>query len=99
VKQEYSIRPISAKQKCVTRPWSGLAFPRFYTAPIRRKTAAAVIIGDEILNGMVLDKNTHFLANFLFSHGIEFKKVEIVPDQVFFILCFPFHKTLIYDLI
>jgi molybdenum cofactor synthesis domain-containing protein len=49
--------------------------------PVHRKTAAAVIIGDEILNGITLDTNTQVLAKFLFSLGIEFKKVEIVPDQ------------------
>jgi hypothetical protein len=52
------------------------------TPPIQRKTAAAIIIGDEILNGTTLDTNTQVLAQFLFSKGIEFKKAEIVPDQV-----------------
>jgi hypothetical protein len=49
---------------------------------VKRPRAAALIIGDEILNGTVADVNTTELAKFLFARGIEFDKVEIVPDKV-----------------
>jgi len=49
---------------------------------VKRPRAAALIIGDEILNGTVADINTTELAKFLFARGIEFDKVEIVPDKV-----------------
>lgn len=51
-------------------------------ASVKRPRAAALIIGDEILNGTVADVNTTELAKFLFARGIEFDKVEIVPDKV-----------------
>lgn len=35
------------------------------------KTAAALIIGDEILNGKTLDTNTNFFAKFCFEQGID----------------------------
>lgn len=35
------------------------------------KTAAALMIGDEILNGKTLDKNSHFFAKYCFELGIE----------------------------
>jgi len=47
----------------------------------KRPTAAAIIIGNEILNGNILDTNTHYLANFLFKKGIDLKRVEVVPDE------------------
>ncbi|KAF9653703.1 Molybdopterin binding protein [Thelephora ganbajun] len=45
------------------------------------RTAAALIIGDEILNGKVLDKNTQYFATFCFQQGIELKRVEVIPDE------------------
>ncbi|KAG2217415.1 hypothetical protein INT45_013746 [Circinella minor] len=45
-------------------------------------TAAACIIGDEILNGKTQDTNSHFLAQFLFKLGIELKRVEVVNDDM-----------------
>lgn len=44
------------------------------------RTAAALIIGDEILNGKVQDKNTQYFATFCFQQGIELKRVEVIPD-------------------
>lgn len=35
------------------------------------RTAAALIIGDEILNGKTLDKNSNFFARYCFENGIE----------------------------
>ncbi|KAI0772958.1 Molybdopterin binding protein [Trametes elegans] len=45
------------------------------------KTAAALIIGDEILNGKTLDRNSNYFARFCFEHGIELKKIEVIPDD------------------
>ncbi len=46
------------------------------------RTAAALIIGNEILSGKIADTNTTFLARGLFELGIELRRVVIVPDEV-----------------
>jgi hypothetical protein len=46
---------------------------------IRR--AAALIIGDEILNGKTRDSNSNFFARYCFEHGIDLKRVEVIPDN------------------
>ncbi|KIY49744.1 Molybdopterin binding protein [Fistulina hepatica ATCC 64428] len=45
------------------------------------RTAAALIIGDEILNGKTLDRNSHYFAKYCFSHGIDLKRIEVIPDD------------------
>ncbi|KAI0031505.1 MoaB/Mog domain-containing protein [Vararia minispora EC-137] len=45
------------------------------------KTAAALIIGDEILNGKTMDKNSHFFAKYCFEHGIDLRRIEVIPDE------------------
>ncbi|KAI9269219.1 putative molybdopterin binding domain-containing protein [Phascolomyces articulosus] len=45
-------------------------------------TAAACIIGDEILNGKTQDTNSYYLAQFLFKLGIELKRIEVVSDDM-----------------
>jgi len=45
------------------------------------KTAAALVIGDEILNGKTLDRNSNYFARYCFENGIELKRVEVIPDQ------------------
>ncbi|KAG5639762.1 hypothetical protein H0H81_000042 [Sphagnurus paluster] len=45
------------------------------------RTAAALIIGDEILNGKTLDRNSHFFAQYCFEQGIELKRVEVIADD------------------
>jgi len=45
------------------------------------KTAAALVIGDEILNGKTLDRNSNYFARFCFENGIELKRVEVIPDE------------------
>ena len=47
----------------------------------RNKTAAMLVIGDEILNGSVVDSNTPWLAKFLRARGVDLVKVEFVPDN------------------
>ncbi|EPQ51811.1 Molybdopterin binding protein [Gloeophyllum trabeum ATCC 11539] len=45
------------------------------------KTAGCLIIGDEILNGKTLDRNSNYFARFCFENGIELKRIEVVPDE------------------
>ena len=40
-----------------------------------------ISIGNELLNGKILDKNAHWMAKFCFSHNLEFQKVQIVGDN------------------
>jgi molybdenum cofactor synthesis domain-containing protein len=49
------------------------------TAP---RTAAALIIGNELLTGKVRDENVAVLAKTLFDLGISFERVVICPDVV-----------------
>ncbi|MCP4923584.1 MAG: competence/damage-inducible protein A [bacterium] len=44
-------------------------------------TAALLLIGDELLSGQVQDVNLHFIANKLFSKGINLQEVRVVPDE------------------
>lgn len=46
------------------------------------RTAAALIIGNEILSGKIADTNTTFLARGLFELGIELRRVVVCPDEV-----------------
>ncbi|KAG6907540.1 hypothetical protein DXG01_008576 [Tephrocybe rancida] len=64
--------------------------PRFPVSPIPAnplgegrhiRTAAALVIGDEILNGKTLDRNSNFFAQYCFEHGIQLKKIEVIPDD------------------
>lgn len=43
-------------------------------------TAAAVIIGNEILSGRTQDTNTAFMAERLTAHGIHLREVRVIPD-------------------
>ncbi|KAL0066868.1 hypothetical protein AAF712_006063 [Marasmius tenuissimus] len=47
--------------------------------PIR--TAACLVIGDEILNGKTMEKNSHYFAKYCFDLGIDLKRVEVIPDE------------------
>lgn len=44
--------------------------------------AAMLTIGDEILNGSVVDSNTSHLASRLAAKGILLKRVEVIGDEV-----------------
>lgn len=46
------------------------------------KTAGIIIIGDEILSGKVQDYNSFFMAQELWSHGIQLNSITIIPDSV-----------------
>ncbi len=45
-------------------------------------TAAAIIIGSEILTGNIQDQNIFILSNMLFNRGISLNKIEIIKDNV-----------------
>ncbi|KAJ7346496.1 MoaB/Mog domain-containing protein [Mycena albidolilacea] len=45
------------------------------------RTAAALIIGDELLNGKTHDTNGNFLAKWCFERGIDLKRIEVIADD------------------
>jgi len=49
---------------------------------MRQKTAAVVVIGNEILTGKSEDRNASFLINELYSLGVALRRIEIIPDDV-----------------
>ncbi|KIK61302.1 hypothetical protein GYMLUDRAFT_42880 [Collybiopsis luxurians FD-317 M1] len=71
---------------------SGDGMKRFQLSPVPTKnplgeegrcirTAAALVIGDEILNGKTMDKNSNYFAKFCFERGIDLKRIEVIPDD------------------
>lgn len=46
------------------------------------KTAAALVIGNELLSGKVEEANVHVLARALRGLGIELRRVVMIPDDV-----------------
>ncbi|KAK9462428.1 MoaB/Mog domain-containing protein [Lipomyces oligophaga] len=44
-------------------------------------TSACLIVGDEVLNGKIHDKNSNSFAKLCFSYGISLNKIETVPDS------------------
>lgn len=46
------------------------------------RTAAMLVIGNEILTGKIADTNTTYLASGLFELGIGLRRVLVVPDEV-----------------
>ena len=47
-----------------------------------QKTAALLIIGDEILSGRTQDANLAYLARFLVDMGIELREARVIADDV-----------------
>ncbi|KAL1692918.1 MoaB/Mog domain-containing protein [Schizophyllum commune] len=45
------------------------------------REAAALVIGDEILNGKTLDRNSNYLARYCFANGVNLKRIEVIPDD------------------
>ncbi|KAI0080398.1 Molybdopterin binding protein [Panus rudis PR-1116 ss-1] len=45
------------------------------------RSAAALIIGDEILNGKTLDRNSNYFARYCFEYGIDLRRIEVIPDE------------------
>ena len=46
------------------------------------RTAAALVIGNEILTGKIQDQNVAFLARELFELGVSLRRVIVCPDEV-----------------
>ncbi|KAH9471236.1 hypothetical protein MJO28_002914 [Puccinia striiformis f. sp. tritici] len=72
-----------ASGAAIDKPISFQVTPYPPTSPERKpvRTAACVIIGDEILNGKTLDTNSNHFASLCFRSGINLKKIEVVPDE------------------
>src|SRR5215475_11502923 len=49
---------------------------------MRDKTAAIVVIGNEILSGKVVDTNAAFLTRELRALGVTLRRVLVIPDEV-----------------
>ena len=46
------------------------------------KTAGIIIIGDEILSGKIQDHNSHFMVKELRFHGVDVRRISVVPDDI-----------------
>jgi molybdenum cofactor synthesis domain-containing protein len=46
------------------------------------KTAGIIIIGDEILSGKIQDLNSQFMVKELRLHGIDVRRISVIPDDV-----------------
>lgn len=44
-------------------------------------TAAALIIGDEVLNGKIKDTNSNYFAQFCFNNNIDLRNITVVADD------------------
>jgi molybdenum cofactor synthesis domain-containing protein len=66
---------------------------------MRDRTAAAIIIGNEILSGKVVDTNAVFLAQELRAIGVALQRILVIPDEIDVIAqaIRDYHKT--YDII
>jgi molybdenum cofactor synthesis domain-containing protein len=49
---------------------------------MRQKTAAIVVIGNEILSGKSEDKNASFLIGELYKLGVALRRIEVIPDDL-----------------
>ncbi|HSB08595.1 MAG TPA: molybdopterin-binding protein [Blastocatellia bacterium] len=49
---------------------------------MRQKTAAIVVIGNEILTGKSVDKNASFLIGEMYSLGVALRRIVVIPDDV-----------------
>lgn len=49
---------------------------------MRQKTAAVVVIGNEILTGKSEDRNASFLIGELYCLGVALRRIAVVPDDV-----------------
>ena len=72
-------RSKSARAACAR--WSR---ERFFPAIVGRmaKTAAALIIGNEILTGKVAEQNVFVMARELFALGVELRRIVVCADEM-----------------
>jgi len=48
----------------------------------RDRTAALIVIGNEILSGKVVDTNSSFLAGELRGLGVSLRRIVVIPDEI-----------------
>lgn len=46
------------------------------------KSAALIVIGDEILTGKVKDENSFVFAKTMFEHGVRVPRIIVIPDDI-----------------
>src|SRR5918996_5338937 len=46
------------------------------------KTAGILVIGNEILSGKVVDTNSPYLCQELYTLGVEVRRITVVPDII-----------------
>lgn len=63
-------------------PIGGINSPMPDLPESSQKTAAMLIIGDEILSGRTRDANLSYLANWLVDLGIELREARVIVDDV-----------------
>ena len=49
---------------------------------MRDKTAAIIVIGNEILSGKVVDTNAAFLSQELRTLGVSLRRILVIPDEI-----------------
>lgn len=52
-----------------------------YSMAMEKKTAAVIVIGNEILSGRTHDVNTNFIAKAMTAKGIQLTEARVVPDD------------------
>lgn len=51
-------------------------------AEMDRYSASLIVVGNEILNGQIVDTNTSYLARSLRTVGLSLQRITVVPDVV-----------------
>ena len=46
------------------------------------KTAGILVVGNEILSGKVVDTNSPYLCQELYTLGVDVRRVAVVPDDI-----------------
>ena len=46
------------------------------------KTAAIIVIGNEILSGKTRDENSPYLVRELRDLGVDVRKISVIPDEL-----------------
>ncbi|MEO6339377.1 MAG: molybdopterin-binding protein, partial [Caulobacteraceae bacterium] len=65
--------------------------------PVGRVTAAALIIGDEILSGRTQDVNLNAIAKFVAAHGVDLAEARVIGDVAEEIITTVNHLRARYD--
>src|SRR5512146_2191275 len=60
----------------------GTSPPILLDPTMRNKTAAIIVIGNEILSGKVVDSNAAFAAKELRALGVSLQRIVVIPDDL-----------------